>query len=169
MQAISNSSPLIYLGKIGALDLFKNQFSSIFTTDYVRDEILADTNAPEHLALLNAFDTFLTVRNLANTRFFNLLIKMAIHPGEASVIALAREFQQEKKISPMLILDDLMAREICESLNIKMTGTLGIILHAVKHAQITVQECKTYFRNLCENTTFRIETRLYSRILAEIE
>jgi predicted nucleic acid-binding protein len=169
LSAITNASPLIYLGKIGALDLLKRQFTEILTTDVVKEEILAQTDAPEHLALIDAFNSFLRIHNFSNQRFYQNVIKMPLHPGEASVIALARELNINKNSAPILILDDLSARNICTSLNIRFTGTIGILLHAAKHQQISVLECKTFFKNLCENTSFRMETKLYSRILTDIE
>jgi len=169
LSAITNASPLIYLGKIGALDLLKRQFSETITTEIVKEEILTPVDVPEHLVLIDAFNSFLKIQNFSNTRFYDSLIKMPLHRGEASVIALAREIQINQKKSSILILDDLCARNICISLNFKITGTIGIILHAAKLQQISIQECKTYFKQLCEYTSFRIETKLYSRILADIE
>ncbi|MDF1550478.1 MAG: DUF3368 domain-containing protein, partial [Bacteroidales bacterium] len=42
--------------------------------------------------------------------------------GEASAIALAKEIE-----NPLLLLDDLKARKLAGKLNLKFTGTLGVI------------------------------------------
>jgi predicted nucleic acid-binding protein len=45
--------------------------------------------------------------------------------GEASTIALAKEME-----SSLLLLDDLKATKLAAKLNLKFTGTLGVILVA---------------------------------------
>lgn len=56
------------------------------------------------------------------------IINSSLDSGEASVIALAMEFE-----NPLLILDDLKARNFSESLNLSITGTLGVLLDAKKN------------------------------------
>ena len=63
----------------------------------------------------------------------------------------------------------MTAREIARTLEIKITGTLGVILKILNSELATKKECKEYLRILIENTSFRISAELYSRILQEIE
>jgi predicted nucleic acid-binding protein len=55
MIAIINASPLIYLGKIGALSLLPKLFSSCFTTNIVKYEVLNQKDAPEYIVLIESF------------------------------------------------------------------------------------------------------------------
>ena len=47
MIGITNASPLIYLGKIGALDILSKIFSDLYTTEIVMKEVTQKENAPE--------------------------------------------------------------------------------------------------------------------------
>jgi predicted nucleic acid-binding protein len=53
---------------------------------------------------------------------FRILIVSQIDLGEASAIALAKEIE-----SLLLLPDDLKARKLAAKLNLKFTGTLGVI------------------------------------------
>jgi len=168
MIAIINASPLIYLGKIGALSLLPKLFSSCFTTNIVKYEVLNQKDAPEYIVLIESFSDWLIVKEPTNQKLVKKLEELQIHLGEASIITLAKELQTkgEKNI---LIIDDLTAREIACTLEIKASGTLGIIIKAMRSNFISKIECKNFLRILIENTSFRISTTIYSKVLKEID
>jgi predicted nucleic acid-binding protein len=168
MIAIINASPLIYLGQIGALLLLPKLFSQCYTTSLVKNEVLSQKNAPEYSILEESFSDWLIVKESSNQELVKRLEELQIHPGEASIIALAKELY-DKAEKNILIIDDLAAREIARTLGLKITGTLGIILKTLHLSFITKKECKNYIRILIENTTFRITATLYSKILEEID
>jgi len=85
------------------------------------------------------------------------LINSSIDLGEASSIALAMEFPD-----PLLILDDLKARNFAESLNLSFTGTIGVLMNA-KRNQI-IPNLKAVF-NQIEKTDFRISKNLINQAL----
>ncbi len=66
----------------------------------------------------------------------------------ASAIALAKE-----QNSPLLVLDDLKARKLASRLNLKFTGTLGII-HKAKQIGV-LEKVKPIIEKL-QTTNFRI-------------
>lgn len=168
MIAIINASPLIYLGKIGALSLLPKLFSRCFTTILVKNEVLSQKKAIEYILLQESFSDWLTIKEPINQTFIKKLEELQIHPGEASIIALAKELHDsgEKNI---LIIDDLTAREIARTLELKVTGTLGVILKALLLNLIGKVESKSFLNTLIENTSFRISAVLYSKILKEID
>ena len=168
MIAIINASPLIYLGKIGALSLLPKLFSSCYTTNIVKYEVLNQKDAPEHTILEESFATWLMVKEPTNQKLVKKLELLQIHLGEASIITLAKELQ-DKGEKNILIIDDLTAREIARTLEIKVSGTLGVILKTLHSNFITKMECKNFFRNLIENTSFRISATIYSKFLREID
>jgi len=168
MIAIINASPLIYLGKIGALSLLPKLFSSCFTTNIVKYEVLNQEDAPEHTILEESFANWLIVKEPTNQKLVKKLEALQFHLGEASIITLAKELQ-DKGEKDILIIDDLTAREIARTLEIKVSGTLGIIVKAMRSSFITKIECKNYLRNLIENTSFRISATIYSKVLNEID
>ncbi len=78
--------------------------------------------------------------------------------GEASAIALAKEFDNDA----LLLLDDLKARKLAVRLNLKITGTLGII-HKAKQMGI-IGKVKPLI-NLLLETDFRISNRIVDEML----
>ncbi len=168
MIAIINASPIIYLGKIGAITLLPKLFSLCYTTTIVKKEVLGDEKVPEFLILEECFSDWLTVKNPSYKQFIKRLEDLQIHSGEASIIALGKEMQ-EKAEEKIIIIDDLTAREIARTLELKITGTLGIILKALHQRLIMKKECKYFLQFLIENTTFKISTTMFSKILKEID
>lgn len=168
MIAIINASPIIYLGKIGAITLLPKLFSRCYTTTIVKKEVLRDENVPEFLILEECFSDWLTIKDPSYKQLKKRLEDLQIHSGEASIIALGKEMQ-EKAEENIIIIDDLTAREIARTLELKITGTLGIILKALHQRLIMKKECKYFLQFLIENTTFRISTTMFSKILKEID
>jgi len=168
MIGIINASPLIYLSKIGALSLLPKLFSECYTTLIVKKEVLSDDNAPEFSVLKECFSNWLSLKEPTNQQLVDRLKELHIHSGEASVIALTKELQDESD-EILMIVDDFAAREIARTLDLKVTGTIGVLIKSLLLKFITVEKCKNFLHVLIENTTFRISATLYSKILKEIE
>ena len=56
MIAVINASPLIYLSKLGMIEVLPQLFTRIITTTTVKQEVLQEKTAPEHAILSEAFD-----------------------------------------------------------------------------------------------------------------
>lgn len=77
--------------------------------------------------------------------------------GEASAIALAKEME-----SPLLLLDDFKARKLASKLNLKFTGTLGII-HKAKKIGV-LEKVRPIVEKLLA-TNFRISENIIDELL----
>lgn len=168
MFAIINASPLIFLAKIRAIHLLSELFSNCYTTKEVKDEILYPKDFPENILLKETFSNWLSVKEPKNQKLIKKLLKLQIHLGEATIIALSKELQNQQK-NNVLIIDDLSARDIARTLDLKTTGTLGILLKATHLKLINKEKCKSLIQDLIENSSFRISTELYIKIIKEIE
>ena len=168
MLGITNASPLIYLGKLGKLDLLPKIFKMIYTTNLVKNEILRLETAPERVILEEAFNSWLITKNPQKNSLMEKLEQLNIHKGEASVLVLAKELslQGDKTI---VILDDLATRDIARAMGFVITGTVGILLRSIKQDLITRNECKILLTQLTTKTDFRISIKLYSRIIKDLE
>jgi len=168
MIGIINASPLIYLSKIGALSLIPKLFTECYTTLIIKKEVLSDENVAEFSVLKDSFSSWLLLKEPKNRELVDRLEELHIHAGEASILALAKEFQDNTGES-VIIIDDLAAREIARTLGLKVTGTIGVLIKTTRLKFIGVEKCRNFLHNLVENTTFRISSALYSKILKEIE
>jgi predicted nucleic acid-binding protein len=131
---VSNSSPLIYLTRIGALNLLHQLFGEVLIPEGVKIEVVdrgLEVKAPDALAIKEILEKadWLRVKKLtaaqksaAKVLSENTLIDMT--DGEA--IILARDTR-----SPLLV-DDREAVALCELEGVKTVGTLGVIMQAVK-------------------------------------
>lgn len=165
---IVNASPLIYLGKLGKLELLKLLFNEVFTTKEVRTEVLRLESAPEQVGLTEAFNSWLKIKEPQNQSLIKEFEKLQIHKGEASIIVIAKELQSEIE-NIVVIIDDLAAREIARTMGMTITGTIGILLKRVKEKLMTVKQCKELLSRLNRETEFRMTIKVYTRMLEYLE
>jgi predicted nucleic acid-binding protein len=113
-EVVSNTSCLIALTNIGLLDILRNIYGRITITAEVFAEF--GETLPDWVSVVS-------VRDTSKTKLISTMLDL----GEASSIALALE-----KKNVLLILDDGKARQMAQGLDIKLTGTLGVLVRACK-------------------------------------
>jgi predicted nucleic acid-binding protein len=94
MIAIINASPLIYLGKTGAISLLGKLFKECYTSEDVKIEVLRDIYAPEYPVLKDFFLSKIILKAPENQDLVRRLVELNLHYGEASIIVLAKELQE---------------------------------------------------------------------------
>lgn len=164
MIGITNASPMIYLGKIGAINLLTKIFDEIYTTTEVVNEVNKKEFAPEKNVLEQFISTHIKVKNPQNHDLKTKIASLQIYIGEASIIVLAEEFSKNDE-HPTLIIDDLAAREVAIAMNLTITGTIGIILRATKQKFITKKRAKYLIDQLVFKTNFRLSAQVYAKTL----
>ena len=167
MIAIINSSPLIYLGKLGLLSVLHQLFDQVLTVASVKKEVL-DSSSAEYAILDSAFSDWLIVSEIPISSLSNRLGDMGLHKGEIDALVLAYHTQKLKSDS-VIVIDDLAARDVARTLGLRVTGTIGIILLATKNGLLSKNESRAKVRALVEETSFRISAALYSKIISELE
>ncbi len=166
MIAIVNSSPLIYLGKLGLLSLLQQLFDQILTVETVKIEVL-DASESEYAVLQSAFSDWLVVSEVPESPLTDKLSEMGLHKG-VDALVLAYHIKRQESDS-VIVIDDLAARDVARTLGLRMTGTIGIILSATKKGMLSKKESHAKVRYLVEETTFHMSAALYSRVLSELE
>lgn len=141
---ISDTSSLILFHKIGELDILKKVYNNISTTPEVAEEFLEQL--PEWIKIESVKD-----------KKYQEFLETQVDSGEASAIALAKEMDK-----PLLLLDDLKARKLASKLNLKFTGTLGVINKA-KQIGI-IDKIKPIIDKLL-STDFRISENIINELL----
>jgi predicted nucleic acid-binding protein len=142
---IMDTSCLIALTKIGALDIVSKMYRRIVITEKIKEEFG------------EALPQWIEVVEHPNTISWQLLERI-LDAGEASAIALAITFE-----NALLVLDDLRARKEARRLGFKMTGTLGVLFRA-KQANL-ISALKPYIDRL-QATGFRISQPVVDDLLA---
>ncbi len=136
-MTVSNSGPLIHLAMIGRLDLLKALFGRVFIPRTVKMEVV-DRGKEEGKA-----DAFLIEGEIENGWIVvedpddsakDIADSAGIDAGEAEAIMLARS-----RHCPVLI-DDLAARRFAAGLGLEVTGSIGVVVRAVKVGLISRDE-----------------------------
>lgn len=141
---IADASPLIVLQNIGQLPLVQNPFDEILVTPEVKAEFGLDL--PEWIKIAE-------VRDKTKQKLLNL----TLDKGEASAIALCLENAES-----LLLIDEKKGRRIAKELDLKILGTLGIILRAKERGLIDLTE--DVLENL-ESANFHTSKNLKKLIL----
>jgi predicted nucleic acid-binding protein len=141
---VSDTSCLILLQKIQQLELLQKLFGKIFITKEVADEF--EDSLPDYFEIQNARDPN-----------YRKILQTFLDKGEASVIALALEFDD-----CLLIIDEFKGRREARFLGIKITGTLGVLVLAKERKLI--KSLKPLLHQI-ESTNFRISKALIDKAL----
>ncbi|WP_297091051.1 DUF3368 domain-containing protein [Thermococcus sp.] len=157
MRVALNSSPLIFLAKLGLLDLLERLFEEVYITESVYHETVVEGAGHEETVVIANAD-FLKRVSVENQRLVKFLLEMVDH-GEAETIAFALENEVD-----VVLLDDKDARKIARSFGLRVTGTLGLLLLAKRKGLIS--QIAPYVEELRRNG-FRISEGVVKRVLKE--
>ncbi len=131
MRAASNSGPLIHLARVSALFLLKKLYGEVLIPYEVKIEVVLRGKEKGYS------DAFIVERAISEgwiivvdvkppETYLSLASRAGVHMAESRVIWLA---YREGLVA---LLDDDAARVFAESLGIKVRGSLGILIEAVK-------------------------------------
>jgi predicted nucleic acid-binding protein len=141
--SICSDSPII-LDNAEVLNLLKNLYGQVIITP----QILKEFNEP--------IPDWIVVRSVSDQNKISLL-EMQVDLGEASAMALALEVKD-----CIVIIDDLKARRIAEKLNLRITGTMGIIISAKRKGLLP--SVKPIIEKI-KSSNFRISPELEAEVL----
>ncbi len=141
---ITDTSCFILLDKIDAFEVLHKIYSHVVTTPQI---------AKEFGKVLPDWIQIIPVKNVEQMADYAEKVDI----GEASAITLALELKPS-----LVILDDLKGRNLASKLNLKYTGTLGVLIAAKQNGVIA--ELKVYFDKI-KTTDFRIAPELLDNIL----
>lgn len=126
-QAVTNSTCLIGLQRIGQLDILPQVFPVVFAPEAVESEF-------------GIKPSWLRVQAVQNTEFVKVL-QNQMHIGEAEAIVLAMELKDVA-----IILDEKKARAAAKKIGLQVIGTVGMLLRGKKRGVIS--EVKPLLREL---------------------
>jgi hypothetical protein len=141
---VSNSSPLIYLARIGALNLLPKLFKSVLIPQSVKVEVVDKglrVKAPDALAIERVLETadWLKAKELTTTQKSaakKLSENTLIDATDGEAIILARD------VKAPLLVGDREAATLSKLEGVKTIGTLGVIILAVKRKVLTKRRAR---------------------------
>ena len=120
---VADAGPLIFLAKLGRLNLLHPNENEVFVPSAVISEIRAkDDDATSKI--VQASKTWLQVKTVKNQEAVNLLLA-DLDLGEAEVIVLANEIKADR-----LLLDDYDARRFARRIEIPISRNTGCFIRS---------------------------------------
>ena len=127
-KAISNTSPLLYLYRIGGIDWLPQLFDEVWTPEAVKNELQVGRAKGYDVPNPNDY-SWLTVVNPKATQ--SEWIALDLGAGEMAAMALALENSDR-----VVLLDDLLARRTAQVAGLQVWGTLKVLLETKAHGFI---------------------------------
>ena len=159
MLTVSNTSPILNLAIIEHLNLLPQQFEEVWIPKGVQEELRLDEDLPGSSIIRQALaDGWLKVKPIKNAAFVQVLSR-ELDRGEAEAIVLAIEMGADR-----ILLDEREARRVAKSLQLPVTGVLGILLSACKAEQLSLPMA-TVLDMLPEKAGFRLASSLVQTVL----
>jgi len=167
--AVSDSTPLIYLAKIGRLSLLKGVFKRVIVPEAVFDEAVAQGKA---LSMIDAFiiekavGDWIIVERVepeVDAEYHFIDTNTRLGTGEKEALKLCKQLG-----ALYFIADDREARRVSRILNIRPVGTLGVLVEAYRLGLIIKVEALQTLEDLMK-AGFGMSVSVYRRVLDEVE
>lgn len=160
-EVVCDAGPLIHLDEVAYLDLLLD-FPAIFVPEAVRQEVeihrpqaIRQSQVPLHFQPAGDFPTA-PLRTLVRT--------LALDQGEQAALALALG-----RRGSLLLTDDSAARLAARALGIRVHGTIGILVRAIRRRQRSRSEILHVLRTLPEVSTLHIRRSLLDEVIRDVE
>ena len=121
-EAVSNTSPLLYLHRIEALNWLPELFGQVWTPGAVILELEAGRQKGYDVPVPDSYPWLHVVEP---TSMPSAWLALDLGAGELAAMALALEHPEK-----VVLLDDTLARRIAQAAGLQVWGTLKILLEA---------------------------------------
>lgn len=165
---ISNFSPLIYLARIGKLEILEYIFRRVIIPKAVFNEVVERGEAagfPDAKIIRKATEEWIEVKELnkEEKESCEYILKMApLGLGEAEAISLAKSMRLP------IIVDDKIANRVAKLFRIESHWTIHVIFRALRNKTIKKNEAKRIIEDLVE-TGLRIKPEVLLGIMKQLE
>lgn len=151
---ICDTSPIQYLHQLGLLQILPALGERVLVPPAVVDELAVGRSLGVNLPDVEGLD-WVTVRPPISEVALPLVTHLG--PGETEVLMLALEMREA-----VVVLDDALARQTAETLDLHFTGTLGLLLNAKRVGLIA--EVRPWLDQL-NALQFRLAPHTYEAVL----
>ena len=123
-KAISNTSPLLYLYRIGEIELLPRLFDEVWSVPAVVEELQAGKIGGYDVPSAGAY-AWLQI--MSPQQVPSEWLASDLGKGELETMALALALEHQENV---VILDDALARRIAQAAGLTVWGTLRVLLEA---------------------------------------
>jgi len=153
-RVVSNATPLIYLAKIGRIDLLRKVFGEVFIPEEVKVEVV---DRGKQLGEMDAFVVEKAIEDgwLKVLRVEALEIPIKLERGEVAVLSLAK-----KQGLGEVLVDEISARTAARLVGLTPRGTVYVLLKALEIKEISQSEFLDALSDLVKHG-FRLKEEVY--------
>ena len=127
---ISNATPLIAFSRIGKLPLLRRTVAEPLVVPRAVAQEVSDHQAGRPGGVDLARESWIRTQPVADEQQVRLLLP-TLDRGEAEVIALGLEQRAR-----LVLIDELIGRKVAESLGLRISGSVGILIRAKQLGEI---------------------------------
>ena len=163
MIVVADTTPIITLMKLQRLDLLEKLFGTVSVPNAVFEELVSN---PKYLteAQIVIECPFLKRLEVSDRQSIKILREVVgLDAGESEAIALAEENHAD-----LLIIDESKGRRVAKKMELKIIGTIGILLQAFDCEILSKTEILSYAEKL-KSSSIRISDTLFELILDHIK
>ena len=164
---VFNSTPLIYLTKVGLSKIFEGLKEEKLTSPQVKREVVDEGNrkgVPDAVILEKMFENkmFRAVEPSDRVFLSRLLETRGLHVTDAEVLALAKE------LDGLAVVDDEVARKTAKVYGIAYVGTPYVLVRAVLQKLITKERAREAVNEMI-SAGWRCSIESYAKIIEVLE
>ena len=151
---VSNATPLIYLSKVGKLELLKGVFGEIYIPEEVKIEAVdrgKELKRRDALVIERAIeDGWLKV-----SRAEPVKLPIELEVGETAAISLAKKLGSQE-----VLIDEVSARTAARLLGLQPRGTIFVLLKILEEGEMNLDEFLETLNELVKHG-FRLREEIY--------
>lgn len=157
---VSNATPLIYLAKVGKIELLRMIFGEVFIPEEVKVEVVDGGKS------LGERDAYVVEKAIGEgwLRVLNVEIvdvPIKLERGEAAVLSLAKKLGIRE-----VLVDEVSARAAARLLEIEPRGTLYVLLKALEKREVDLDGFLEVLNELMRHG-FRLREEVYVEAVRE--
>lgn len=151
---VSNATPLIYLAKVGRIDLLRKVFGEVFVPEEVKVEVV---DRGKQLGERDAY----VVEKAIEDGWLKVLgvevveIPIKLEPGEVAVLSLAKKLGRRE-----VLVDEISARTAARLMGLTPRGTVFVLLKALEIEEVNLSEFLDALSDLVKHG-FRLKEEVY--------
>lgn len=161
VQVVFNTSPLVFLAKLGYLEIFLDDEMVFWVPQSVAIELTAKTDTASDKIQQLISSERLQVRQSRLSSLTNGL-QRKLGSGESEAISLAIELNAD-----YVLLDDAAARREAMQLRLIVRGTLAVVRKMMAEGKVDSLSLEDLYRRL-QNINFRIKRSVFDQIFSDL-
>lgn len=160
-EVVCDAGPLIHLDELGCLDLLGG-FSAVLVPEEVQHEV--ERHRPTALDHRTVEIQFQTVQLSTAPSFRALVQTLGLALGEQAALSLSLQHPHA-----LLLTDDASARIAAQALSIRVQGTVGVLVRAIRWRQRARDEVLDVLRRIPRDSTLHIRPSLLDEVIHQVE